>query len=329
MRRKQFLRAALGLGALCSLGNLSAAKPALRWRRRVMLGFGTTLSLQAAHEDEHTLERALDAAVAVLQRIQSQMNLLDADSALSRLNRDGVLPSPPAELLSVLHTAQAVSRDSGGAFDVTVQPLWQTYANAQRQGRLPDARELAQARALVGWQGLEVSAQQLRLQRPGMAVTLNGIAQGYAADRVRAVLAEHGIRHALVDAGEFAPLGLNAQARPWLLGVANPRDEAALIARLMSNGRCIATSADKATHFSDDLIHHHIFDPHTGDSPPALASVTVAAAQGALADALTKVMFVAGPKRLPALAQRWGVDALWVDKAGAWRATRGLALGLT
>jgi len=328
MKRMQFLRAALGLGALSSLGGLTAAQPALQWRRRVLLGFGTTLSLQAAHEDASTLDHALDAAVAALQRIQSQMSLLDADSALSRLNRDGVLPSPPAEMLELLQTAQAVSRDSEGAFDVTVQPLWLAYANAQREGRLPDAVELAAARALVGWQGLVVSPHELRLRRPGMALTLNGIAQGYAADRVRAVLAAHGICHALIDAGEFAPLGLNAQARPWSLGIANPRDEAALIARLSSDGRCVATSADNATHFSDDLRHHHILDPHTGQSPPALASVTVAAAQGALADALTKVMFVAGPKRLPALAQRWGVDVLWVDKAGDWCATRGLNLGL-
>lgn len=326
MKRMQFLRAALGLGALASVGGLAAAGPALRWQQRRLLGFGTTLSLQAAHEDEARLTRALDAAVAVLQCIQAQMNLFDADSALSRLNRSGRLGAPPAELLAVLQAAQAVSRASGGAFDATVQPLWQLHARARQAGRLPSAAEVAAARAQVGWQGLEVSAREVRFRRTGMAVTLNGIAQGHAADRVRQVLAAHGIRHALVDAGEFAPLGLNAQARPWSLGIANPRDESALIARLASDGRCIATSADNATAFSADLRHHHIFDPHTGRSPPALASVTVVAAQGALADALTKVMFVAGPKRLPALAKRWGVDVLWVDKAGAWKATPGLDL---
>ena len=154
----------------------------------------------------------------------------------------------------------------------------------------------------------------------------NGIAQGYAADRVRGVLAQHGIRHALVDAGEFAPLGANPQQRPWTLGIANPRAEAALLAQLTADGRCIATSADSETTFSADRLHHHIFDPHTGYSPRALAAVTVVAASGALADALTKVMFVAGPQQLPALARQWGVDALWVDKRGRWQATPGLRL---
>ena len=140
------------------------------------------------------------------------------------------------------------------------------------------------------------------------------------------MLALHGIRHALVDAGEFAPLGRNTKGRPWALGIANPRDETALLARLMSDGRCIATSADNATSFSADHRHHHILDPRTGYSPPALASVTVVADTGAIADALTKVMFVAGPQGAFALARKWNVDVLWVDKAGGWRATRGLTV---
>lgn len=326
MKRQRLLRATLGLGALAMLGGIAAAGPPLLWRRRRLVGFGTTLSLQAAHADARTLDRALDAAVVALRRIDAQMSLFNPASALSRLNRDAVLAAPPAELLEVLEIAQAVSRGSDGAFDVTVQPLWQVFEAAQRAGRLPDAREVDAARERVGWRGLELSRQALRLNRPGMAVTLNGIAQGYAADRVRRVLATHGIRHALVDAGEFATLGHNAEARAWTLGIANPRDETALIARLMSDGRCIATSADNATSFSADRRHHHIFDPRTGYSPPALAGVTVAADSGAIADALTKVMFVAGPRRAFRVARQWNADVLWVDKAGGWQATPGLRL---
>lgn len=326
MKRQRFLRAALGLGALALLGGASPAASALLWRRRTLLGFGTTLTLQAAHEDEATLERALDAAVAALQRIHAQMNLFDAGSALSRLNRDAALETPPPELREVLEIAQSVARASEGAFDVTVQPLWQVFEAAQRAGGLPAARDVAAARDRVGWRDLEVRPQAVRLRRPGMGVTLNGIAQGYAADRVRQVLQAHGIRHALVDAGEFAPLGRNALGQPWSLGIANPRDASALVARLASDGRCIATSADDATSFSADHSHHHIFDPRTGYSPPALASVTVVADSGAIADALTKVVFVAGPQRAFAVARQWNVDVLWVDKAGRWQATPGLRI---
>ena len=326
MSRRQALRVALGLGALAALGG-AAATAGLRWQRRELIGFGTTLSLEAAHADDATLTAALDDAVRALQRIEAQMSLYRDDSALVRLNRDGRLALPPPQLRELLGIAQDVARRSDGAFDPTVQPLWLAFADAQAEHRLPTPAEVAAARARVDWRGLRLEADGgVRLARPGMGVTLNGIAQGYAADRVRAVLAAHGVADALVDAGEFAMAGRNPQGRRWALGIADPLAEGRLLARLFADGRCVATSGDDQTVFSPDHRHHHIFDPHTGWSPTGLAGVTVAADSGALADALTKVMFVAGPERAAQLARDWEVDALWVDKQGRWAATPGLAL---
>jgi thiamine biosynthesis lipoprotein len=262
---------------------------------------------------------------ATLQRIEAQMSLFRAGSALSRLNRDGHLDAPPAELRELVAIASDIARRSDGAFDPTMQPLWLAFAHAQAQGRLPTHGEVAAARALVDWRGLRLG-DAVRLARPGMGVTLNGIAQGYAADRVRGVLLAHGVRHALVDAGEFAMAGRDPAGARWTLGIADPRDEGRLVARLFADGRCVATSGDDQTTFSADHRHHHILDPHTGWSPPDIAGVTVAAPTGALADALTKVFFIAGPTRALAVARRWNVDALWIAKDGRWGATPGLAL---
>ena len=326
MRRRQLLRVALGLGALHATAD-AAATPDLRWQRRELVGFGTTLSIEAGHADEARLTVALDDAVAALQRIEAQMSLFRDDSALSRLNRDGRLASTPPELHALLAIARDVASRSGGAFDPTVQPLWLAFAGAQEKGRLPTRAAVDAARARVGWRDLVLDAhREVRLQRAGMGVTLNGIAQGFAADRVRAVLTRHGIAHALVDAGEYAMAGRNPQGDRWTLGIADPHVEGRLIARLFADGRCVATSGDDQTVFSADHRHHHIFDPRTGWSPPGLSGVTVAAPTGALADALTKVFFVAGPERAVAVARRWNVDALWIDKAGRWSATPGLAL---
>ena len=327
MTRRQVLRAALGLGALALVGG-GTASTTLRWQRRDLVGFGTTLSLQAGHADEAVLATALDAAVATLQRIEAQMSLFRDDSALSRLNRDGRLDAPPPELRELLAIARDVARRSDGAFDPTVQPLWLAFAGAQAKGRLPTRDEVAAARDLVGWQGLALAGDGVRLARPGMGVTLNGIAQGHAADRVRGVLLAHGVRHALVDAGEYAMTGHDPAGARWTLGIADPRAQGRLVARLFADGRCVATSGDDQTTFSADHRHHHIFDPHTGWSPPDIAGVTVAAPTGALADALTKVFFIAGPARAAALARHWNVDALWIAKDGRRGATRGLALGM-
>jgi thiamine biosynthesis lipoprotein len=327
--RRQVLRVALGLGALAAGAGMARARPfaGLRWQRRDLVGFGTTLSLQAAHADAATLTTALDAAVVLLQRIEAQMSLFRDDSALSRLNRQGRLAAPPPELRELLGIARDVARRSGGAFDPTVQPLWLVFAAAQADARLPTGAEVAAARSRVDWRGLAFEADGgVRLARPGMGVTLNGIAQGYAADRVRAVLMRHGVAHALVDAGEYAMAGSNARGELWTLGIADPRIRGGLIARLFADGRCVATSGDDQTSFSADHRHHHIFDPHTGYSPAGLSGVTVAAPSGALADALTKVLFVGGPAQARALARHWNVDALWVDKQGRWSATPGLQI---
>ncbi|HJU71283.1 MAG TPA: FAD:protein FMN transferase [Paucimonas sp.] len=338
MKRRVFLKTSLGLGALGSVGWLAGAHASgdashdgaeLHWRDRSLTGFGTVLSLRVAHTEARQAERALDAAVDTIRHVEAHMSLFNPDSAISRLNRDGVLRSPHPDLVAIFQLARTVSDRSQGAFDVTVQPLWTIFETAQRRGALPSPAAVARARASVGWQGLEISSSEIRLRRPGMGVTLNGIAQGFAADLVRARLQAHDIGQALINTGEWTALGRPGQERPWLLGIANPREEQALIARLAMDGRSIATSADNECHFSQDRRYHHIFDPHTGYSPTELSSVTVAAPDCALADALTKVMFVAGRDGALRLAREWHVDVLVVDKAGNWQATNGLQLQAT
>lgn len=320
MQRRTFLLASIGAVAAARV----QATPA--WQSRSLVALGTTVHLKAAHADPAVLDQALDAAVRAIEAVEASMSLFRPDSEVSLLNQHGRLANPSARLLSVLRTARRVSQASGGAFDVTVQPLWLLYHQAQAAGQLPAAVDIALARQQVGWRDLSIESHRVRFNRPGMAVTLNGIAQGYAADAAREALQSHGIEQALIDAGEFGVLGRNAENRPWTLGVEDPHDEQQLVAALQLDGRCLATSADNRSAFTADHRHHHIFDPATGDSPPALSSVTVAAPAATLADALTKVMFVAGPRRIPALARQWGVGVLWVDKQGRWEATPDLRL---
>jgi FAD:protein FMN transferase len=338
MKRRTLLQTSLGLGLIGALGagrgfgigatreQQQADTAELQWRERPLLGLGTTLSLRVAHRDPAQAERALDAVVTTIRHVEAQMSLFDPDSALKRLNRDGVLHDPHPDLLDILRLARTVSARSRGAFDVTVQPLWDAFVTAQRAQGLPSGAAVAQARARVGWQALDIAPRRIRFLQPGMGVTLNGIAQGYAADLVRRQLLAYGIQHALINTGEWSALGQPDAQHGWTLGIANPRDESRLITRLRMDGRSIATSADNQTTFSSDYRNHHIFDPATGYSPPELASVTVAAASCALADALTKVMFVAGMQRALTLAQQWQADVLLVDKAGQWRASPGLKL---
>ncbi len=328
LNRRQWLRLSLGSGAALAAGGPGAAPLALTqtliWRERPLQALGTHLWLRAAHPSGLRADTALDAAVAAIRHVERHMSLFDANSAVSRLNRDGSLQHPHPDLVKVLKLAQNVSMRSQGAFDVTVQPLWNTWFSAQQAGQLPTETAVNAARTQVGWRHLLISDEKISFAKPGMGITLNGIAQGFAADLAQTALRDNGIKHALIDAGEWTSLGTGPEAAPWKLGIEDPRQEGVLVASLLLHGRAIATSSDAHYRFGNTDEHHHIFDPRTGFSPRELASVTVAASTCTLADALTKVMFMGSAERALQLARQWQVDVLAVDKAGRQFASAGL-----
>jgi thiamine biosynthesis lipoprotein len=293
----------------------------LQYVERTGRALGSVISMTALHADRSTAEKAIAAAFAQLDQVDQLMSIYRPDSQISRLNRTASLPNPHRWVLEVLRKAQSVSQQSAGAFDITVQPLWDLYAGAQKQGKLPVDAAIQAALAKVNWSNVEVSANRIALP-PGMSITLNGIAQGYAADRVAAALREHGIRHALVNTGEIGALGRRSDGRQWTVGIQHPRSKDAYVALARLEGRFMATSGDYATTFSEDRKYNHIFDPASGRSPQVFSSVTIVANSGADADALSTAVFVLGhEKGLRLIENTPGAEALLVLKDGRTLAT--------
>lgn len=353
MQRRQCLRWGLGLAGSVLSGHVGAqatndqadVQTALQpekliWRERVLVGFGTSLWIKAAHDNADQLEAALTAAVTAIRQVERQMSLFDPDSAISRLNRTGTLHQPEAPLLAVLNVSSQISQRSGGAFDISMQPLWQVWSQAAAESRLPLRRDVERAQRRVNWRAVETTTSQVRINQRDMGLSLNGIAQGYASDLARATLQAHGIRHALIDAGETALLGAGPDAKPWRFEI----ESAALAAQTMrsnakgsadtgkyglrqspmvviSDGRAMATSSDAHTAFSPDHIHHHILNPVTGYSPRHWSSVTVIADSCVMADALTKVFFMLSPRHIRSAARFWNVDVVLQNKKGQWTST--------
>lgn len=218
----------------------------------------------------------LEAEIARLERVFS---LYRDDSALMRLNRTGGLQAPPPELLEVLTLADALHAASGGAFDPSVQPLWQALATGG------DAEA---ARAAVGWDGVRFDAGGVRLLRPGMALTLNGIAQGYITDRIAALLRAQGLRDVLVDIGEVVALGRKPDGTSWQAGIATPARD--IIHLVTLRDRALATSAPMGTVLGDG--QGHILDPR--GHGPRNTLVSVSAPRAALADGLSTALCLLG-----------------------------------
>lgn len=330
MNRRKMIWSSLGLGsvaALAGFGAVASVAHARELRPFTLSGraLGTKVSLLVLHKDEGAAQAALADALAEVQGVDKVMSLYRDDSQLVALNRAGALANPDARLLEVLRYSQELADRTNGAFDVTVQPLWDAYTQAKAQGGLPSDDAVRAAGALVGWRDLDLSEEAARLRRPGMAVTLNGVAQGYAADRALAAVRRHGIEHALIDAGEFDTLGRKQQDKPWVLGVQHPRESEQIVMRLAMDGRALATSGDYETYFTPDFVNHHIFDPATGHSPLELSSTSVLAPTALQADGLSTAFMVLGAERSLALAATMpGVDAVLIGKNGQIFRTPGL-----
>lgn len=289
MNRRRFL----ALAACAGLAGRSAPPPPLVWRGTA-LGAAASIALRA--HDPAQAQAALAAALAAIRAQERLFSLRDPDSALSRLNAEGVLAAPPPDFAALAAFARDAAAATGGVFDPTVQPLWTALAAGD---------DPAPSRRLIGWRGLALSPAGARFLRLGMAATFNGVAQGWAADRARAALAAHGFRDALANVGEFSGAGFRPDGRPWRVGVAHPAT-GALIATLDAASRGVATSAPGATRVGPAGAPH-IFDP-LGAPGPRLAQVTVAAETAALADALSTAAAAAPAAEAPALLAAGGAE---------------------
>ena len=320
INRRRFLRISATAAAGVVLPALAAVSLArLHVRRDVLLGAETELRLY--HADARTARRAMDACFSEVQQLETIFSLQRPDSALSRLNRAGSLSNPPAELVALLDIAAGFSRATGGAFDVTVQPLWELYAHhfaaVSPDPNGPALPDIQRALACVDYRQVEASHRLVTFTRPGMAVTLNGIAQGFITDRVTEMLRDRGFQHVLVNMGEMRALRGHPDGTPWRVGIADPGQPWRSLQTLPLIDRAIATSGAYGTLFDADGRHHHLFDPHTGSSPHYYRSVSVIAPDATTADALSTGLSALPPENaLSVVNARRDVRALLIGTDG-------------
>lgn len=263
LTRRRFLAIAASATALPSAA--LSAPPA--WS-------GTALGADASITLDGPPDRTAPAradAVAALRRVERMFSLFDPASDLVRLNATGRLDRPAAAWHALLRVVDAVHRATDGRFDPTVQPLWRALA---------DGHDPAPARAAIGWGRVRHGPDRVRLGA-GQALTLNGIAQGFATDAVRAVLRQHGFARSLTNIGEFAGDG-----GPWRLGVADPTLGITLDRTITD--RAIATSSPGAMVLGGQ---GHILSP--AGHAPLWSTVSVEAADATLADAVSTALCLA------------------------------------
>lgn len=325
------LTGAGGLGLLKGTRVATAGAVAQSTHSWAGIALGADASLQITHPDARFAQKLIDRCVAEVQRLENLFSLYRKDSALVRLNRQGYLDAPSSDFLTLLNRSTEFSRVTGGMFDVTVQPLWQAYADyftgddriaaqahpaatirGSSTAGMPAALQAAIQDALqrVDWRGISIDTQQVRLLRPGMAITLNGIGQGYITDRITQLLAAHGVDHALVNMGEV--YGLNPASpdarQPWQAGLEDARQPGNIVRRVPLYNQAVATSGAYGTLFTPDRRHNHLLDPQQGTSSYRYHSVSVVANDATTADALSTAFTLMPETAIKDVSRQLGVQ---------------------
>ena len=282
----------ISISAAAALAGRPVSAASLREFRGSALGARATITL--AHPDADRIASDVFGEIARLERVFS---LFLPDSAISRLNAERVLRAPPPELLECLSTCSTVHAATGGLFDPTVQPLWALYARSHAGGKVPSEAEIDRTLQQVGWSGVTYDSREIRFEQDGMALTLNGVAQGYIADCVADMLAGEGLDDILVNTGEYRALGGRPEGGGWpvVLDVGGERVGKENTLRDMS----LASSSPTGTVFDARGEVGHILDPRTGLSAQSRWKlVSVLAPRAALADALSTAMCLMGPAEI-------------------------------
>jgi thiamine biosynthesis lipoprotein len=317
--RRRFLgisAAAAGL-ALAPAGRAAAEAGAVTWRGTAL---GAVARLELHHGDPAHARRSVERSVAELRRLERIFSLYDDGSAIRELNRRGVLVAPPRELADLIALSIGFAELTKGAFDPTVQPLWALYHDhfsrpgADPAGPSPAARRAALAR--VGYARVSVSRDRIAMPR-GMALTLNGIAQGYITDRIVDLLRAEGFEHSFADLGEARVIGPRPDGRPWRIGIADPDGGEDIAASLAVVDKAVATSGGYGFRFDAAGRFNHLFDPASGRCADRYASVTVVDETAAAADALSTALSLVSREEIARVgAARPGMLAYVLTPAG-------------
>lgn len=265
---------------------------------------GSEFKLVFYAADEQTANRAARAAYDRIRQLDRIMSDYNPESELMRLCRTagtGTKVEVSPDLAAVLAQSLAWSKRTEGAFDVTCGPLTSLWRRSKRKQELPSDDDIADAKSRFGDQFLELDVERrtVELKRERMKLDLGGIGAGYAADAALAVLKEHGILRAIIDAsGDVIAGDPPPGEKGWRVGVAPPSADGPPRYYISLANGAITTSGDAFQFVElDGRRYSHIVDTQTGLGLTTPTSVTVFAQDGTTADALATCVTLLGPEK--------------------------------
>lgn len=280
---------------------------------------GAEISLQLYHHDPREARRIIEGSVSIIETMENLFSLYKQGSVINQLNKKGFVKNPPSDFTDLMQKSHDISHLTSGAFDISVQPLWKFYSDYYSTPNpiSPLLSEIQALQKLVDYQNIVISDHHISFMQEGMAVTLNGIAQGFATDKVSDYIKNEGMTFVLVDIGEYRALGPMADGTGWKIGLADPLQFGRLSEILDLKEGAVATSSGSGDIFEATGRYHHLIDPKKGMSANHYLSVTVMAPEATMADALSTAFYNMPIRDIQSsLQQLSSVDVRLTDQNG-------------
>ncbi len=300
----------------------------------------TYVTIQALGR-EQVVDSAIDVAFARLEGISRKFNHLDTTSPVYAFNTREV-PLTDPEIVEVVRAAIDVSEASGGAFDITVEPLVRLWGFYGDHPAVPEQRQIDSCLKLTGYRNLVIEPGRVTKRNPETRIDLGGIAKGYALREAARVLRAGGVQAAIIDiGGDVFAIGSKGREK-WRIGVRNPRSDSVL-AVVAAEDLAAVTSGDYERFFwgpprdtsqtglgtrsdssvesvmsrvghvpRDSVRYCHVVDPATGWPARGAASATVLMSDPLTAQGWSKVLFIRGRDALSLIEQAGGIEGLLV-----------------
>ncbi len=278
-------------------------------------------------DDPVALRAAGEAALNEIERLENVLSLYRPSSEIAEVNaRAGVEPvRVSVPVFRLLEHALAIASDTGGTFDMTIGPLMKCWGLMADTGRVPPAEELAEARARVGWQFIDLDASRftVRFGRPGMMIDLGAIGKGYAIDCALEQLLEAGVRSALIHGGTSSIYGLGhpPDAAGWTIALRGPGERdgaepgfddqlpsADLPTYRLRDGALSVSAVWGKSFQTADRRYGHVIDPRVGEPAGDAVMAAVALPSTTESDAFSTALLVLGEQGVPKMSE-WRAGA--------------------
>ena len=289
---------------------------------------GTAIHVELWHSDKNIARKNIQRVFSEMHRIDSLMSPFKKGSELSAINDQAAIKplKISSELFNLIQKSITISKLSNGAFDITFSSVGQLYD--YRKKVTPTTKEITKNLKKINYKNikLNIKNQTIFFTQAGTRIDLGGIAKGHAVDNAIKILQQHGITQAMVSAGGDTRIIGDKGGRPWYVGIRHPRDKSKSAVVLPLSQTAISTSGDYERYFiKDNIRHHHIIKPSTGDSARELRSVSILGLDSTTVDALSTTVFILGlNKGMKLISSLPNTEAIVIDNNGLMHYSTGL-----